>query len=74
MWRAHDEDRLDQFEYARMISYCSLMPYLEKGTTMQSFWAIPARDTDPDKEEKDSAAKKFMDEVTNRYKEYYNRE
>lgn len=50
------------------------MPYLEKGTTMQSFWAIPARDADPDKEEKDSAAKKFMDEVTNRYKEYYNRE
>lgn len=74
MCRAHDEDRLDQFEYARMISFCSLMPYVEKGTTVDKFWAIPERDRKgEDDEEKRSEAKKFMDEVTARYKEFYNR-
>ena len=74
MLRAHDEERLDQFEYARMISFCSLMPYLEKGTTIDKFWSIPARDIrQEDDEEKRSEAKKFMDDVTAKYKEFYNR-
>jgi hypothetical protein len=74
MCRAHDEDRLDQFEYARLQGYCSLIPYMEKGTTIQKFWSIPARDNNKeDDEEKRSEAKKFMDEVTAKYKEFYNR-
>jgi hypothetical protein len=73
MWRAHDEDRLDHFEYARMIAFCSAMPYLEKGTTLQQFWSIPTRDNNEDQEEKINDVKKFTDAITAKYKEFYNR-
>ena len=71
--KAHDEERLDHFEYARIVAFSSLRPYLEPGTTIDKFWSIPERDIRGDDEEKRSEAKKFMDEVTAKYKEFYNR-
>lgn len=45
MVKAHDRDRTEYFEGVRMISFCSLKPYLEKGTTIDEFWPL-ASDVD----------------------------
>ena len=71
--KGHDEDTLDRYEMMRFIGWCSLTPYMEKRVTQDKFWSIPERDVRENEEEKRSEAKKFMDEVTARYKEFYNR-
>ena len=71
MSRARDQMRIEQFEDIRFLGWCSLVPYMEKGTTIQKFWKLP---TDiENEEEKLDQAKKLMDEVTEKYRQFYKR-
>lgn len=72
MSRARDQLRLEQFEDIRFLGWCSLLPYMEKGTTMQKFWKLPT-DSAEDEAEKLDHAKKLMDEVTEKYRQFYKR-
>jgi len=72
MNRAANKQRVEQFEDIRFLGWCSLLPYMEKGTTMQKFWKLPTDNEDDEKEKLDQA-KKLMDEMTEKYRQFYKR-
>lgn len=44
--KAHDQERNEQFEYARLIAYCAIKPYLKEGTLIHDFMPLGSDEHD----------------------------